>query len=44
MALEVLDHEVLPCQFVVVPEMVDPLVRLQMEVVQYLVYEVPLDP
>ena len=43
-SLEVLHHEIFPGQLKVVPEMVDPLMRLQVEVVQYFVDSVPLDP
>lgn len=44
MALQILDHEVLPGEFVVVSEVIHSLMRLQMEVVKYVIDAVPLYP
>ena len=43
-SLEVLDHEIFPGEFIVVSKMIDLLMRLQVKVVEYLVYAVSLDP
>lgn len=44
MTLQILDHEVLPGEFVVVSEVIHSLMRLQMEVVKYVIDAVPLYP
>ena len=43
-ALQVLDHEILSGQLEVVPVVIDPLSWVQVEVVQYFVNGVTLDP
>ena len=43
-ALQVLDHEILSGQLEVVPVVIDPLSRVQVEVVQNFVNGVALDP
>ena len=43
-ALQVLDHEILSGQLEVVPVVIDPLRWVQVEVVQYFVNGVALDP
>ena len=43
-ALQVLDHEILSGQLEVVPVVIDPLSWVQVEVVQYFVNGVALDP
>ena len=44
MPFKVLDHQILPREFIMVPEVIHSLVRLQMEMVEDIVDAVAFDP
>ncbi len=44
MSLQILDHQVFPCQLIMISEVIDPLMGLQVKVIQDFIDGVSLDP